>query len=118
MFGASLLLACNRIFVVGYFGVRAREADRRAELALCGIFLEILETVAVRKEVSCENIKSKDFQTPRCNTPLIDTLPSTHLARTRRTVRYFTHRTHAPVNRNVSTQRTPQGGVTSGVTFM
>ena len=35
MFGASLLLACNRIFVVGYFGVRAREADRRAELALC-----------------------------------------------------------------------------------
>ena len=37
MFGAFLLLACNSIFVVGYFGVRAREADRRAELALRGV---------------------------------------------------------------------------------
>ena len=40
MFGVSLLLACNRIFVVGYLGVRAREADRRAELALCGVCRE------------------------------------------------------------------------------
>ena len=37
MFGAFLLLACNSIFVVGYFGVRAHEADRRAELALRGV---------------------------------------------------------------------------------
>jgi hypothetical protein len=40
MFGAFLLLACNSIFVVGYFGVRAREADRRAELALRGVCWE------------------------------------------------------------------------------
>ena len=40
MFGAFLLLACNSIFVVGYFGVRAREADRRAELALRGVSVE------------------------------------------------------------------------------
>jgi len=37
MLGAFLLLACNRIFVVCFFGVRAHEADRRAELALRGI---------------------------------------------------------------------------------
>ena len=37
MLGAFLLLACNRIFVVCFFGVRAHEADRRAELALRGV---------------------------------------------------------------------------------
>jgi hypothetical protein len=37
MLGAFLLLACNRIVVVCFFGVRAHEADRRAELALRGV---------------------------------------------------------------------------------
>ena len=37
MLGAFLLLPCNRIFVVCFFGVRAHEADRRAELALRGV---------------------------------------------------------------------------------
>jgi len=40
MLGAFLLLACNRIFVVCFFGVRAHEADRRAELALRGVCWE------------------------------------------------------------------------------
>ena len=40
MLGAFLLLACNRTFVVCFLGVRAREADRRAELALRGVCWE------------------------------------------------------------------------------
>ena len=40
MLGDLLLLACNRTFVVCYFGVRAHEADRRAELALRGVCWE------------------------------------------------------------------------------
>ena len=40
MLGVLLLLACNRTFVVCYFGVRARETDRRAEFALRGVCRE------------------------------------------------------------------------------
>ena len=39
--GVYLLLACNRrILVVCFFGVRAREADRRAGLTLRGVCRE------------------------------------------------------------------------------
>ena len=40
MLGVSLPLVCNMFLVVCFFGVRAREADRRAGLALRGVCWE------------------------------------------------------------------------------